>query len=300
MRAARAALALLLVLCVASPAGAQEAGEPSAEPEHRLNWTYQKFRLWQFIAIGVQTAANLYFEIGDVPSNGESWRSPLPLDKPVRNALVAESDEGKQRARTIADGLWYGTEYYTVVIDGLLVPLAFDRGNTLVASQLTLINWQALGLAGIITRIAHHSVPRARPMTYGCSDEPGAAFPCRSQGPGFFSGHAAMAMTGATLACSHHAALPLYGEGPQGMITCGVLVSGSITVGIMRIMADKHWLTDVLVGYTVGASVGLGLPWLLHYQHHVTPDLSGIGIPRVAWVPAATPEGGSLSLVGWF
>jgi membrane-associated phospholipid phosphatase len=287
----------LLVFCSTSPAPAEDA---DTEDEHRLHWTFPKFRLWQFVAIGVQTAGNLYFELADVPSNGESWKSPLPLDKPVREALVAESEEGKQRARTIADTLWYSTEYYTVVIDGLLVPLAFDSGNTLVASQLTLINWQALGLSGIITRVAHHSVPRARPVTYGCSDEPGAEFPCRSQGPGFFSGHAAMAMTGATLACAHHSVLPLYGDGPAGMITCGVLVTGSVTVGIMRIMADKHWLTDVLVGYTVGASVGLGLPWLLHYQHHVTPDLSALGVTQLAWMPAATPDGGSLSLVGWF
>src|SRR5690606_35134322 len=145
---------------------------------------------------------------------GESWRSPLPLDEPVRDALLAESEAGKTRARTIADALWYSTEYYVVVVDGLIVPLVFDSGNTLVASQLTLINWQALGFAGIVTRIAHHAVPRARPSTYGCSEEPGAEFPCEDHGPGFFSGHVAMSTTGATLACAHHAALPLYGEGP--------------------------------------------------------------------------------------
>lgn len=289
------ALAIALVLAWAAPARAAEADD-----EHRLHWDFPKFRLWQYVAIGVQTAGNLYFEFGKVPSNGESWRSPLPLDEPMRDLLLADSDAGKQRATLIADTLWYSTEYYVVVIDGLLVPLAFDSGNTLVASQLTLINWQALGFAGILTRIAHHSVPRARPVTYGCSDEPGAEFPCEKQGPGFFSGHTAMATTGAALSCAHHAALPLYGNGPAGAITCGVLAAGSLTVGLMRIASDRHWFSDVLTGYIVGTSVGLGLPWLLHYQHRITPDMSSLGVTDVAWIPTPTPGGGMLSLVGFF
>lgn len=291
-----------MITLLAAPAHAADADDPldAAEDGQRLHWTFPKFRTWQFIALGVQTAANLYFELGRVPSNGESWREPLPLDEPVRDALLAETEEGKKQARTVGDVLWYSTEYYVVVIDSLLVPLAFDKMNTLVASQMTLINWQALGLSGIITRIAHHTVPRARPITHGCSEEPGAEFPCEQAGPGFFSGHVAMSTTGAALACAHHAALPLYGEGPGGAITCGILSAAAVATGITRIIADKHWMTDVLVGHIVGASVGFGLPWLLHYQHPITPDLSALGISEVAWMPAPLHDGGTLSLVGLF
>jgi membrane-associated phospholipid phosphatase len=282
-------------------AAKQPARRSDAEDEHRLHWTFPRFRTWQYVAVGVQTAANLSIEFANVPSAGESWRSPLPLDVPVRNALLPDTESGRERAARVADILWYSTQFYTVLIDSLLVPLAFDDGNTDVAFQMTMINWQTLGLTGIITRIAHHTVPRARPMMYGCSEQPGAAFPCGKAGPGFFSGHASMATAGAALACAHHSALPLYGKNPApGMITCGVLSASAISVGIARIAADKHWFTDVLVGHMVGASVGFGLPWLLHYQHRVSPDLSRLGVHHTAWLPWPTEGGASLSLMGDF
>jgi membrane-associated phospholipid phosphatase len=296
----RAMLVFALLCAQPAPARGDEPPPGDGRDAHRLHWDFPTFRLWQFVAIGLQTAGNLYIELVDVPSAGEHWRSPLPLDRPIRDGLVAQSEAGKKNARTIADTIWYATEYYVVVVDSLLVPLAFDGFNTRVASQMTLINWQALGLSGILTRIAHHTVPRARPITYGCSEEPGAEFPCQPSGPGFFSGHVAMATTGAALSCAHHAAMPLYGSGPAGGITCGLLATGSVTVGLMRIVADKHWFTDVLVGHIVGASVGLGLPWFLHYQHRITPDMSALGVSDVVWLPAATPDGGSLSLIGFF
>ena len=276
------------------------ARQSGAEEEHRLHWTFPRFRTWQYVAVGVQTAANLTIEFADVPSAGESWRSPLPLDVPVRNAILPQSEAGRARAERVADVLWYTTQFYTVLIDSVLVPLAFDNGNTDVAFQMTMINWQTLGLTGIITRVAHHTVPRARPVMYGCSEQPGAAFPCREAGPGFFSGHVSMTTAGAALACAHHAALPLYGRNPAGMITCGVLSACAVSVGVGRIASDKHWFTDVLVGHIVGASVGFGLPWLLHYQHRLSPDLSRLGVRRTAWIPWPTEDGASLSLVGEF
>ena len=261
---------------------------------------FPRFRLWQYVAVGVQTAANLTIEFTDVPSAGESWRTPLPLDLPVRDAVLPKSKELRAHYELAGDIMWYSTELYTLVIDGLLVPLAFDNGNVDVAFQMTMINWQTLGLAGIITRIAHHTVPRARPMMYGCSEEPGAAFPCGKAGPGFFSGHVSMTTTAAALACAHHAALPLYGNKAADMITCGVLAASSVGVAVARISTDKHWFTDVLVGHMVGASVGFGMPWLLHYQHRVTPDMSSLGVSHAAWIAWPTEGGASVFLVGDF
>jgi membrane-associated phospholipid phosphatase len=274
--------------------------ESEGEPRHRLQWTFPRFRTWQYAAVGAQTAANLTFELADVPSAGEHWRTPLPMDLAMRDAILPKSDEGRARYELVGDVLWYTTQFYTVLIDSLLVPLAFDNGNTDVAFQMTMINWQALGLTGIITRIAHHTVPRARPRTYGCSDEPGADFPCKAAGPGFFSGHVSMTTAGAALACAHHAALPIYGENAAGAITCALLSASAIGVGIARIGSDKHWFTDILAGHIVGATVGFGLPWLLHYQHRITPDLAWLGVRRAAWIPWATEDSASLALFGAF
>ena len=284
-------------MLAARTSAAQEAPAPD---QHRLVWEFPRFRTWQYVAIGVQTAANLTIEFTDFPSRAETWRSPLPLDLSVRSALRANSIDGRNRAAVASDVLWWTTQFYTVVVDSLLVPLAFDDGNTDVAWQMTMINWQALGLTGIITRAAHHSTGRARPSTYGCSEEPGAANPCKPAGPGFFAGHVSMTTAGAALSCAHNAALPIYGNGPWGAVTCATLLAGSVTVGVLRIVADKHWFSDVIVGHLVGGSIGFGLPWLLHYQHRITPNLTALGITHTAWLPWATDDGGSLSLIGLF
>jgi membrane-associated phospholipid phosphatase len=297
---------LLLRPCEAQQRSATErpatgAAQAAARPdEHRLQWRFPRFRTWQYVAIGVQTAANLTVELTEFPSRAETWRSALPLDVPVREALVASTEDGRNRAAVASDVLWWSTQFYTVVVDSLLVPLAFDNFNTDVAFQMTMINWQTLGLAGVITRISHHTAGRARPSMYGCSEEPGATFPCRSHGPGFFAGHVSMTTAGAALACAHHAALPIYGEGPAGAVTCALLSASAVSVGVLRMIADKHWVTDVIAGHLVGAAVGFGLPWLLHYQEPLTPELASLGITYAAWLPWATADSVSLSLVGAF
>jgi len=268
--------------------------------QHRLKWHYPRFRTWQYVAVGVQTAANLTIEFTNFPSRSETWRKPLPLDVEVREALVAPTDESQERAARISDVMWWTTQFYTVVVDSLVVPLAFDDFNTDVAFQMTMINWQTLGLTGIVTRIAHHSSGRARPSTYGCSDDPAFGFPCKPDGPGFFAGHVSMTSAGAALACAHHAALPLYGDWPGGVITCVLLSVSAVGVGVLRIVADRHWVTDVIAGHLVGGGIGFSLPWLLHYQHSITPDLTALGVRYSAWLPWATPDSASLSLVGAF
>jgi membrane-associated phospholipid phosphatase len=256
-----------------SPAEAPALHEPEqGTEEHRLKWDFPRFRLWQYVAVGVQTAANLTIEFTDFPSRSESWRSTLPLDTEVRNALRPETREGRDRAAVVSDYFWWGTQFYTVVVDSLIVPLAFDDSNTDVALQMTMINWQALGLTGLVTRIAHHTGGRARPVFYGCSEEPGASFPCGEGGPGFFAGHVSMTSAGAALACAHHAALPLYGENAApGILTCVVLSGGAVTVGVLRIMADRHWISDVVVGHLVGGGVVAQAPPVIRGRSNPKP-----------------------------
>ena len=278
-----------------------EDEQDGATEEHRLKWDFPRFRPWQYVAVGVQTAGNLTIEFADVPSRPEKWRSTLPFDTQVRNALLPKSQAGRDRAAVVSDYFWWGTQFYTVVVDSLLVPLAFDDFNVDVALQMTMINWQALGLTGLVTRIAHHTGGRARPEVYGCSEQPGASFPCRDEGPGFFAGHVSMTSAGAALACAHHAALPIYGENPApGIFTCAVLSAGAVTVGVLRMMADRHWVSDVVVGHAVGGGIGFGLPWLLHYQHRITPRLTAFGVKHAAWIPWATQDSVTLSLIGAF
>ncbi len=76
----------------------------------------------------------------------------------------------------------------------------------------------------------------------------------------FFSGHAtetfALAASSGTVAM-----LRGYAWAPAPWIAGGIL---AVTTGYLRIAADRHWLTDVLVGMIAGTCVGVAVPLLFH------------------------------------
>lgn len=246
---------------------AQATREPDEEEdEHRLAWVYPRFRLWQYISSAVVSGTNLYLEYKEGYYPDRWWKNGSLFDDAARSWLRADTEEGRSRADLWSDILWHPVQYYTVFVDSLLVPLAFDRGNTLVAWQMTMLNWQAIGAAFFLIRGSHIVFGRARPSNQGCSEEPNAEHPCSKKSSSFMGGHTGMAATGAGLACAHHQALPLYGGGVPEVIPCVVLNVASLTNGVLRVVADKHWATDIVAGYAVGLTIGWGLPWLLHYR----------------------------------
>jgi membrane-associated phospholipid phosphatase len=57
----------------------------------------------------------------------------------------------------------------------------------------------------------------------------------------------------------------LFGDPFADAVTCGVTLASAGAVGMLRIVSQKHYVTDVLTGAAVGTASGLGIPWLLHY-----------------------------------
>ncbi|HEV8549343.1 MAG TPA: phosphatase PAP2 family protein, partial [Polyangiaceae bacterium] len=123
----------------------------------------------------------------------------------------------------------------------------------------------------------------------------------------FMSGHTTIAFTGAGLICAHHQHLPLYGGGAPDLLACIAALGAATTAGAMRVAADKHYATDVLLGMGVGLFAGYGLPNLLHYgagngqPRSLLPTFksASAGIDAVL-APAVGPSGGGLTLVGTF
>ena len=44
------------------------------------------------------------------------------------------------------------------------------------------------------------------------------------------------------------------------------MVLATAVTGVTRVVADRHYASDVVVGAGIGFGVGYGLPWLLHYR----------------------------------
>jgi membrane-associated phospholipid phosphatase len=68
------------------------------------------------------------------------------------------------------------------------------------------------------------------------------------------------------------------------------------SVGFERILADRHYASDVFVGAAVGALSGMLLPWMSFYAHPQQDDA------LMSWSlgPLPLPTGGVLSLRGIF
>lgn len=261
---------------------------------HRLHWQFPRFRAWEYVSNVVVSEADVYLEYGMRPFPDQRFNGPLPLDEEVRDAVRAKTENGRGDASRLSYLFWHPVQYFPVLIDSLYVPLVLDDLNVDVAWQMTMIDWQALGLAFFATRLAHVTVGRARPTQYGCSEDPTARKPCIHDGPAFFSGHTSMAAAGAGLTCAHHAAIPLYGGGWPDTAICVVMSSAAALNGYLRMRADDHWFSDVVAGYVIGWGIGFGVPWLLHYGHKERTLPLGAGLlPRGFAIVPLPFEGGA-------
>ena len=170
-----------------------------------------------------------------------------------------------------------------------------------MAKQMALINLQTLGVTLALQSLAKMIASRERPYGRTCGGQlPESNRDCDSSSryESFFSGHTAQSFAAAGLICSHHLNLELYGGGWADVVPCAAGFSVASGVGLLRIMGDKHYLSDVMLGAAVGTLTGLGLPWLLHYRHAGAADAQERGGDAISVqiVPMAAGAG----LVGTF
>jgi membrane-associated phospholipid phosphatase len=281
----RVGLAVALCMWTASASAEPARGEGP----HRIEWKYPRFRTAELTwTLGVAlTTAFVESRAGSYsPDNG--WHDPILFDNAVRNALVARSHEGRALAARWSDRLWHPTQYYPVVVDGLLIPLLTDNFNTDAALQMTLLNWEVQTTAVFLLRIGHRTIGRWRPSVQGCDGDPSYDGSCNRDNPSrngsFPGGHCAMSFAGAALTCAHHANLRLYGSTAAGNVACGVTMTTATAVMLLRIVSDNHWATDSLVGAGLGLGVGFGMPYLLHYGPHLRSKVGAVTM--VPWTDA--------------
>jgi membrane-associated phospholipid phosphatase len=59
--------------------------------------------------------------------------------------------------------------------------------------------------------------------------------------------------------------MPLYGGGWGDTLACGLAIGGAAFTGAGRVLAGKHYSTDLILGLGLGGFAGWVLPRLLHY-----------------------------------
>jgi hypothetical protein len=244
--------------------------EADQEPTVQWNDRWPRVRLLEGLNIIALTAASL--AINAAPYHTESaWKGPILFDRPAQLFLRLPSANAQEAIATVSDRLYQGMVLAPYVIDNYFVALGVHQ-NADVAFQMTLINMQSLGLSGVLALGAQHAIGRARPYIDECP--PGGVGRTRTgfntcggfpDNQSFFSGHAAAAFTMAGLTCVHHQHLPLWGGGAPDLLACTTMLALATTTGVARIMSDRHWTSDVILGTAVGLFNGYFVPLWLHY-----------------------------------
>jgi membrane-associated phospholipid phosphatase len=197
------------------------------------------------------------------PSEEAHWVGPILFDTPVRNALRLHTKSGLETAAT-ASYVAAVIPPAQALVDSLALP-AVD-GNFDLTWQLGMMDAQSFAFSALVTTSLYDTVGRARPSYEDCKSGKSVDPLCGSgELASFPSGHTSAAMTGAGLICAHHGALPLYGGGAWDVAACVEGLTVATGVGVLRMMADRHYASDVLTGGAIGFFAGYALPSLLHY-----------------------------------
>lgn len=209
-----------------------------------------------------------------MPRVAPRWGAPILFDDAARGAFRGSTPEGRSTAAKLSTVLYWTMLLDPLVMQGPVVPLL--RGSSEVAAQVTLINVQSFAFSALMFRLSEVLVARARPYVWDCREKVGSFEQCRERGingtNSFLSGHAATAATSAALICTNQLHVDIYGR-VGGPIACGVGITIAATVGVLRMVSDNHYATDVIAAWALGAFSGWVLPSLLHYGF----DGKGVG-----------------------
>jgi membrane-associated phospholipid phosphatase len=284
-RALLASCILFVVLLLPARASAQD---------HRMEWEEGWRRVGPLE--GATTGGLLLGYLGVnyliPPARGALWTRPIWFDRRARDALVAESRDGRQVTGRISDYVAIAAILHPVLVDSAIVAGLGDN-NPDVAFQLAVINAQSYALTLFLNGIAKRVFARERPYGAGCAKDPEYTDGCEDldRYRSYYSGHAAITATGAGLTCSHHTHLPLYGGGAGDLTACLGALAMTLTTGALRIASDRHWATDVVTGHLLGYAAGYLLPTLFYYRgFQSSPSETNQPLTAASSLPPARPQ----------
>jgi membrane-associated phospholipid phosphatase len=256
--------------------------------------------LQEYLTIPLLSASYLGVKLWPA-AEGARWDSPILFDGGARKLLRLHSASGRKSAETVSNILLSAEVIHSVVIDPLLVAWGSHQSPSM-AWRMSVINAQAYALTLVLNEATKRLTSRKRPFVDACDRDPTrASCASGSRYSSFYSGHAAVTATGAGLICAHHTQLNLYQSNVLDTGACSTAIAGTAITGAMRIVADNHWASDVLVGHLMGYLSGYLLPTLLYYKESRTaPHDHAPERPGVLALPIVTDHSLQLSLFGQF
>jgi membrane-associated phospholipid phosphatase len=301
-----AALSALAALAVARPALAGEPGQVDTPDQVKWDESWRRVQPWEIAnAVALTVVDAEIATVVNTPSQ-PNWRGPILFDNWARNTFHGRTLSAQSTAETVSTDLYLGGSLVPLVVDDYIAALSIHQ-NADVALQMFAIDMEAFGVSGLLSLGAEHTVGRARPYTTDCTArDPSTGALLHQCGTvndnaSFFSGHAAATSTVAGLVCVDHQHLPLFGGGAYDLAPCLLMIANSLATGMLRLVADMHWASDVITGWVVGGVSGYVLPAALHYgfgDGHALEVRSGALWMMPTLVPY--PAGAGAGVVGTF
>jgi len=267
---------------------------PASDP---VEWSpsWPRFRWWEYFGAAAFEASSVYLRWYQPPPQQPKWQGSNAFDDTVRDWLRAETLAGRTSAANVSDWVSFVGTFAPLVIDPS-VALVVHR-NVDVGWQLLMMDLEAMAVANFVNNLLYSEVGRARPDSSDCAKDPSYNRLCGiGSNASLPSGHTVTIATATGLTCSHHRYLPLYGNSTADDAACAVMVLATLTTGVSRVVADRHFATDVLLGAAIGFGSGYGLPWLLHYRYggmETSPHTS-----KVVLFPFAADKALGLGVMG--
>lgn len=230
-----------------------------------------------------------------------NWQGGILFDDGVREGLRLREYEQRESARVASEVLQGVLIAFPFVFDAFFVA-GIGEGSWDLALQMGLISLEAYVISLVFWRVTALLARRERPVATECATTDVVPRPAhcndRQTTQSFFSNQATNAFTGAGLICLHHTSMALWGDEGADATACVGGITVAAVVGLLRVMSDFEYLTDVLTGAVVGMVSGWLLPYLLHYQGGARPELRS----PVAVLPVPMVSDTTLGLAGagWF
>ena len=264
----RGVVVLVCLGLAAQTAVADDVATPAPKPvvpELVGPWYRGPYARNRFTHLAVTAGIGLYFGAGVVfnitPTAASCrWCTPPPFDRVVRNTLVWK-DTG------LADTLSSWDAYVLAPLVGITLLVIAD--NDASASRLiddVLPVAETVGIVLVATQWAKYGFARERPYGY-FADAAHPIAPTADTFSSFWSGHSVLgfAITSASATVCHFRG---YATEPYVWAT-GIALS--LSTEYLRMAADKHYLSDVVVGGLVGIGAGLLVPRLMRRGLRIVP-----------------------------
>lgn len=212
-----------------------------------------------------------------------TWCATNGFDTAVRRAFnptLEPSASGIRPAATASDILGFvGVPLLALGLDALGAKDAPDFLKTWAVDVLIIL--EATLSAQVVNQTVKFLVGRGRPYTVDAPPELLAtARDPHDHNLSFFSGHTTFTV-GLAISAGTVGLLRGY---KLAWLTWAIAVPAALTTATLRLAADKHWMSDILVGSLVGSAFAVALPILFHGREgdplslRVSPTPNGVAV----------------------